>query len=116
MAFSLIALAFALMLFVPTPLVSAVAGFIFGFGYSLGFPVLSVWLSDVFDIESRPIAMSLFNAYFHCGIFGIPLIVGMFESQLLLKYSLTLLIAVAMGVGCNLYFYRNEEKSIGVGA
>ena len=108
-SFSLMALAFALILALQTSTSSVIAGFFFGLGYSLGFPVLGVWVSDAFDVENRPIAMSLFNVFFHGGIFMVPLMVGLLENHFGLNYSLVLLIAIAMGMG--LYFYWSVTSS-----
>ncbi|MBY0364327.1 MAG: MFS transporter, partial [Phreatobacter sp.] len=41
-----------------------VAGFVFGLGHSLGFPVLSAWICDGTPPEQRATPMAVFNAVF----------------------------------------------------
>jgi MFS family permease len=93
------ACAFALVLSLHGPLPIILAGICFGVGYSLGFPILSVWVSDSFDIDQRPIALSAFNASFYCGIFGVPSLIGYLALPPNSSYPLFLLIALAIGMG-----------------
>lgn len=98
-SFGLMACAFALVLSLHSPLLIIVAGICFGVGYSLGFPILSVWVSDSFDIDRRPIALSAFNASFYCGIFGVPCLIGYLALPPNSPYPLFLLMALAIGMG-----------------
>jgi MFS family permease len=90
---------FALVLSLHGPLLIILAGICFGVGYSLGFPILSVWVSDSFDIDQRPIALSAFNASFYCGIFGVPSLIGYLALPPNSSYPLFLLMALAIGMG-----------------
>jgi MFS family permease len=98
-SFVLMACAFALVLNLHSPIPIILAGICFGFGYSLGFPILSVWVSDSFDIDQRPIALSAFNASFYCGIFGVPSLVGYLALPPNSSYPLFLLMALSIGMG-----------------
>jgi MFS family permease len=51
-------------------------GGIFGLGYGLTFPVLSVWVSSQFVPERRGRPVALFGAAFQLGVFAIPLLAG----------------------------------------
>ncbi|MBT8561291.1 MFS transporter [Polynucleobacter paneuropaeus] len=98
-SFVLMACAFALVLNLHSPIPIILAGICFGVGYSLGFPILSVWVSDSFDIDQRPIALSAFNASFYCGIFGVPSLIGLLALPPNSSYPLFLLMALAIGMG-----------------
>ena len=98
-SFGLMACAFAFVLSPNSPISIIVAGVCFGVGYSLGFPILSVWASDSFDIDQRPIALSAFNASFYCGIFGVPGLIGFLAFPPNSSYPLFLLMALAIGMG-----------------
>ena len=110
-SFGLMACAFALVLSLHSPIPIILAGTCFGVGYSLGFPILSVWVSDSFDIDERPIALSAFNASFYCGIFGIPSLIGSLALSPNSSYPLFLLMVLAMSMG--VFFsvaFRNQMQ------
>lgn len=95
-SFGLMAFAFILILNIHSPFSLIFSGLIFGLGYSLGFPILGVWVSDIFESDRRPIAMSLFNASFYSGIFGIPFLLGLLSIEPSSNYSFILLIILAV--------------------
>jgi predicted MFS family arabinose efflux permease len=49
-----------------------VAGVLFGLGYSVAYPVLSVWVAEQFDPNQRTTPVALFNTMFSLGIFLTP--------------------------------------------
>jgi hypothetical protein len=71
------------------------AGVIFGIGYSLAFPILSVWISDQFPADSRAKPIALFSALFHAGIFSLPVLVGAMSQTLSLDRILLCLAILA---------------------
>jgi len=102
LAFTGMSLAYGLLLMGKNVAVCALAGLVFGLGYSLAFPTLSVWASDEFGVAERPIVMSLFNAFFHAGIFALPLVLGLFSG---ISLSLLLVSLTVLGGGLALGFY-----------
>ena len=58
------------------PIVVVAAGVAFGLGYSVAFPVLSVWVSDQFRAEQRGKPVALLSALFQFGIYAVPYIVA----------------------------------------
>ena len=48
------------------------AGIVFGLGYSVAYPVLSVWVAEQFDPQQRTTPIALFNAMFSAGILLTP--------------------------------------------
>jgi len=48
------------------------AGVVFGLGYSVAYPVLSVWVAEQFDVAQRTTPIALFNALFSAGILMTP--------------------------------------------
>lgn len=48
------------------------AGMVFGLGYSVAYPVLSVWVAELFDPQQRTTPIALFNAIFSAGILLTP--------------------------------------------
>jgi len=48
------------------------AGIAFGLGYSVAYPVLSVWVAEQFDPQQRTAPIALFNAMFSAGILLTP--------------------------------------------
>lgn len=51
---------------------TALAGIVFGLGYSVAYPVLSVWVAELFDPQQRTTPIALFNAMFSAGILLTP--------------------------------------------
>ena len=48
-------------------------GILFGFGYSLTYPVISAWISEGQDARDRAGSQALLNAAFNFGLFAMPL-------------------------------------------
>ena len=46
----------------------AAAGVLFGLGYSVAYPVLSVWVAEQFEPRQRTTPIALFNTMFSAGI------------------------------------------------
>lgn len=58
------------------PLAAVLAGILFGLGYSVAYPTLSVWVAQQFAPEKQGMPLTLFNALFTLGIFLLPLLGG----------------------------------------
>jgi len=102
LAFSGMSLSYGILFFSGNAAACVLAGLIFGFGYSLAFPTLSVWVSNEFSMNERPIVMSLFNAFFHAGMFVMPLLSGIFSGA---RLSYMALILAALGGIIALIFF-----------
>jgi len=84
LSMGMMAAAYGLMLAQPGWQAAAIGGAIFGFGYSLSYPTLSVWLSQAFpagDEANRVKAVALFNAVFCIGLNASPLVAGFVIAQ-----------------------------------
>jgi MFS family permease len=55
---------------------TAILGGLLGLGYSMTFPLLSVWISDQFAPDERGRPVALFGAAFHVGIYTVPFAMG----------------------------------------
>lgn len=109
-SFGLIAFAFGLILAAHNSSSLIFSGIFFGVGYSLGFPILSVWVSDILDISKRPAAMSLFNAIFYCGIFTIPFAIGLLGLPPNSIYPLVFLMVLAISMGLFFSFAASQQR------
>ena len=58
------------------PTATIVAGVLFGFGYSVAYPTLSVWVTQQFSPDKQGMPLTLYNAIFTLGIFMLPLAGG----------------------------------------
>lgn len=58
------------------PAATIVAGVLFGFGYSVAYPTLSVWVTQQFSPDKQGMPLTLYNAIFTLGIFMLPLAGG----------------------------------------
>ncbi|WP_315763792.1 MULTISPECIES: MFS transporter [unclassified Bradyrhizobium] len=99
-SFGLACMGFALALLLlisrfPTATVAAAT--IFGFGYSMTFPVLSVWISDQFREDERTKPVTLFGAVFNFSTFLLPLCVGQLIEVAGMRPVLLMLVALAFG-------------------
>jgi MFS family permease len=86
---------------------TVVLGVFVGLGYSMTFPLLSVWVSDQFDADKRGRPVALFGAAFHVGIYFVPLAIGAMGSYMPVHLAL-LSIAVssaALTLACLMLFY-----------
>jgi len=110
LAFAGMGLAYGFLLVGMNATICVLAGLVFGLGYSLAFPTLSVWASDEFAITERPIVLSLFNAIFHVGIFAVPLVLGLFSGINLFSLLAGL---TALGCGFALVFYAVGKRPSG---
>jgi len=76
----------------------AMAGVVFGIGYSTAFPVLSLWVADQFPLAERGQPMALFTAVFQASIFGLPyLVAAMSATGMSLPQTLIPLSIFALG-------------------
>jgi MFS family permease len=66
------AAAYAIIALAPGWLPVAVAGSLFGLGYSVAYPVLSVWVAEQFEPHQRTTPIALFNTMFSIGILLTP--------------------------------------------
>lgn len=55
----------------------ALGGCLFGFGYSVCYPLCSVWISEAFDDTEQARPLAIFNALFVFGVHASPLAAGM---------------------------------------
>ncbi len=58
------------------PLASVAAAVLFGCGFSINYPVASVWISELFPPEGRAKPVALFNAIYTFGMYASPLLTG----------------------------------------
>jgi len=58
------------------PGATIVAGVVFGLGYSVAYPTLSVWVTQQFPSDKQGMPLTLYNAIFTLGIFMLPLAGG----------------------------------------
>jgi MFS family permease len=86
----------ALSLFQITNLTAVGAAVPFGIGYSLAFPIISVWVSDQFEPHDRGKPVALLSACFHLGIFLAPLPVGIINAYMSLQSIMLGLAIVAV--------------------
>jgi MFS family permease len=87
---------FALSLFQIAIATTVGAALLFGVGFSLAFPVISVWVSDQFEPHDRGKPVALFSASFQSGLFAAPLLVGMFSFYISLESMLVALAVLAV--------------------
>lgn len=73
---TLLTVAYALLAFIPEPNVTIACGILFGLGYSVAYPTLSIWVAQQYDSDRQGMPLALFNALFTFGIFLLPLIGG----------------------------------------
>jgi MFS family permease len=66
------AVAYAIIALAPAWLPVVIAGLLFGLGYSVAYPVLSVWVAEQFEPHQRTTPIALFNAMFSVGILLTP--------------------------------------------
>lgn len=94
-------------------LLVSVCAVMFGFGYSLTFPVLSVWISDQFEPKQRGRPVALFGAIFHVGIFSVPLAAGLVSKYLSLGSILICLAGTSVLLGAVLLWTHasNRERA-----
>jgi MFS family permease len=89
----------------------AFGGFVFGLGYSMTFPVVSVWISSQFGPEARGKPVALFGMLFHFGIFALPIVGGFLSGHLPLDGLLLALAGVALLLSGMLWVaYRNRLR------
>jgi MFS family permease len=50
----------------------SLAGLLFGLGYSIGYPMLSIWVTEQFEPDHRTTPLAIFNAVFAAGILLTP--------------------------------------------
>ena len=60
----------------PAPAAAILAGLLFGLGYSVAYPTLSVWVTQQFSPDQQGMPLTLYNAIFTLGIFLLPLFGG----------------------------------------
>lgn len=77
----------------------AMAGATFGVGYAVTYPILSLWVSDLFSQSERGKPVALFNAMFLFGIYVFPVVGGAIIAAA--NITATLILACAIGV-CNI--------------
>lgn len=66
------AAAYALAAQASHPLPVTVAGVLYGFGYSMAYPVVSVWVAEQFEPQRRTTPVAVFNTMFSFGILLTP--------------------------------------------
>ena len=101
---------FALSVFQITIVTTVGAAMLFGVGFSLAFPVISVWVSDQFEPHERGKPVALFGACFQSGLFAAPLLVGLFSFYISLE-SMLLALAV-LAVATSTLFLKASALSL----
>ncbi|MYN14485.1 MFS transporter [Pusillimonas sp. TS35] len=86
------------------------SGLTFGLGYSLAFPLFSVWSTRGVEESDRPAAIALFNAFFHGGMFMTPLLVAVTTELDLGSHVLALFI---VAVFASIVFFIAGRKAMG---
>jgi MFS family permease len=74
--FLLMGISYLLIWQIRTTAVTILTGILFGIGYSLEYPNISVWIAERFRQEDRGKPVAFMNMVFHTGIFLTPLIGG----------------------------------------
>lgn len=100
-----------LLLVVPggtTPALAVAGGVIFGLGYTVAYPQLSVWVSDCFAPSARGRPIGLFNAFFNAGIYLTPLWTGASMATIGLRGPILVLCAASLGVAAMLAVYGRK--------
>jgi predicted MFS family arabinose efflux permease len=72
----LLSCAYVLLALGATAAAAIAAGTLFGLGYSVAYPTLSVWVTQQFSPDKQGMPITLYNAVFTLGIFLLPLIGG----------------------------------------
>lgn len=85
----------ALWLWGVAPGISVLAAVLFGFGFSINYPVASVWISELFPPPERAKPVALFNSLYTFGMYASPLATGL----LLSAGGATAFYASVVGVG-----------------
>jgi len=67
---------YLLLALTPAPAATVAAGVLFGLGYSVAYPTLSVWVTQQFSPDQQGMPLTLYNAVFTLGIFMLPLAGG----------------------------------------
>ncbi len=88
-----------------TPALTVAGGVIFGLGYTVAYPQLSVWVAGYFQPAARGRPISLFNACFNSGIYLTPLWTGALLTQIGLRAAMVILCAMALAVAGILAVY-----------
>ena len=78
------------------PYLICVAGAAFGFGYSMTFPVLGVWISDQLKDVDQIKSVTLFGTIFNFGIFLLPLLVSQVSASIEMASVLAVLGSLAV--------------------
>lgn len=73
---ALLSAAYALLAFIPAGNVTILCGILFGLGYSVAYPTLSIWVAQQYSSDQQGMPLALYNAIFTFGIFLLPLIGG----------------------------------------
>lgn len=76
-SFLFMSASFAVVHFAGTPAAMLIAGALFGFGYSVVFPVLNAAMTRPFQADERTAALAAFNLFYNCGMIVTPYLVGL---------------------------------------
>jgi MFS family permease len=69
---ALMAAAYAIVAEARDPVLVTLAGILYGLGYSMAYPVLSVWVAEQFEPQRRTTPVAVFNTAFSLGILLTP--------------------------------------------
>jgi MFS family permease len=102
------ALSYVMVALFASPIPIAIAGILFGLGYSIAFPTVSVIVTEQFEPQQRATPLAIFNAMFSLGILLTP----WFGTYLIgaLGYNGLLYALAAVGLGAIVYL-RVTPKS-----
>ncbi len=88
-----------------TPALAVAGGVVFGLGYTVAYPQLSVWVAEYFAPAARGRPISLFNAFFNAGIYLTPLWTGASMATIGLRGPILILCAASLCVAAMLGVY-----------
>ena len=108
-----------LLLIVPggtTPTLVVAGGIVFGLGYTVAYPQLSVWVAEYFAPTARGRPIGLFNAFFNAGIYLTPLWTGVSMAAIGLRGPMLILCAASLSVAAMLAVYGRRFALAGAPA
>jgi MFS family permease len=106
----LLAASFAVLSAAPSSSVALIGGVLFGLGYSIAYPVLSIWASEDTEPSRRAEPLAAFNTVFNAGIMTIPYVVGSLASSGGNRYLMAGLAVLALALCVYLGIVRRRRE------
>lgn len=99
-----------------SPPVAAFAAVLFGCGFSMNYPVASVWISEMFPAAERAKPVALFNSLYTFGMYASPLATGLLLDAGGPKAFYAFVVAVGLASTATLVLFRKQGRvAIGLG-